>query len=425
MIMMMPLSREPVCWRCRVTRLVLAGLAAILSLGGSGCAALSNPVYLGIPARRVPQEYLAIPKDDLKTIPLTALGQPKSDYRMAPGDVLGVHIDTVLGDPEQSPIVQKSDDPDYPPGLGYPIPVRDDGTISLPYIAPIDVKDKTLAEIDAAIKKAYTFPKKIINPEEARVLVSLIYRRSYTVQVLRQETPQSVLTAGAIASRRQGIGAPVPLAAYKNDVLNVLTRTGGLPSLDALNEVAIQRRLKDGGTQITRIPLRIRAGDPIPFKPSDVLLETGDVVFVEGRETEVYYVEGLPIAREFSLPRDRDLRVIQALAVAQAPLFNGGINQNNLNSQFLPSGIGSPSPSNVSVLRKTKDGGQIIIIVNLNKAANDPREDIIVMPGDHLVMQETVGESMTRYFTGVLRFNFQAILFPKFQSAGSGQANVP
>src|SRR5947207_13446260 len=113
MIMMMSLSREPVCWRLRATRLVLAGVAAILSLCGGGCAALSNPVALGIPASRVPEEYLAIPKNDLKQIPLTALGQPKTDYRLDAGDVLGVHIDTVLGTRDQSPIVQRSEDPEY------------------------------------------------------------------------------------------------------------------------------------------------------------------------------------------------------------------------------------------------------------------------------------------------------------------------
>jgi protein involved in polysaccharide export with SLBB domain len=185
--------------------------------------------------------------------------------------------------------VQRSDDPEYPPGIGFPIPVRDDGTISLPLLpGPLNVNGKTLIETEKIIRSAYTEPKAIVNLDMARVLISLIQRRTYTVQVLRQETPpQSSISLGANASRRQGTGIYLSLPAYRNDILQVLTRTGGLPSHDEQNEVSIERRLKDGSTKITRIPLCTRAGDPIPFKPSDVLLETGDVVFIGASNPKV------------------------------------------------------------------------------------------------------------------------------------------
>ncbi len=57
------------------------------------------------------------------------------------------------------------------------------------------------------------------------------------------------------------------------------------------------------------------------------------------------------------------------------------------------------------MLRKTKDGGQINIRVDLNKALNDPRENLIIQTGDVIVLQETVGESMTRYFSSIYRYS--------------------
>jgi protein involved in polysaccharide export with SLBB domain len=426
MLMMTVFARQPVGLRKRATRFLLGGLVAIFALSGSGCAALSNPVGMGIPARRLPPEYLASSKDDLKSIPLPTLGQPKMEkYELDAGDTLGVFIDGVLGKKEESPPINPVPaDSDFPPGVGYPILIRYDGTLSLPLLKPFKVKGKTLGEVEDDIRKAVV-DQGILQPNAlGRIMVSLVLPRRYNVQVVRQEA-QQVGAFGAQSVRRVSASIPVNLFAYRNDVLNALNKSGGLPGLDSVNEIRIQRRLNDGSIKIIYIPLRIPDGEPIPFKESDVLLENNDVVFIEGRDTEVYYVLGLPIASQYSLPRDYDLRVIEALTTARAPLVNGGINQNNLNSQFLPTGIGSPSPSFVSVIRRTKEHGQVIIKVNLNRAFNDPRENIIVMPGDQLVLQETVGEAMTRYVTSVFRVNVSAILFPRFQAAGQVTGNLP
>src|SRR5262249_21923271 len=136
--------------------------------------------------------------------------------------------------------------------------------------------------------------------------------------------------------------------------------------------------------EIVRIPLRMRDGETIPFKPSDVVLNKGDIIFIEARDTEVYYIGGLMFPKQQSLPRDYDLRVTRAVAIAGGPLVNGGITTNNLSGNIIASGLGSPSPSRVTVLRRIKNDGQINIIVDLNKALNDPREDIILQADDRV-----------------------------------------
>ena len=124
--------------------------------------------------------------------------------------------------------------------------------------------------------------------------------------MVREDTGAlSVGPGGALGGNRRGTGAVVDLAAYENDVLNALTRTGGFPGLDAMNTVVIQRGtppadLPEGttvatipGTQQVRIPLRMRPNEPLPFEPKDVILQNGDIIFIESRETEVYYTGGL------------------------------------------------------------------------------------------------------------------------------------
>src|SRR5207302_2189217 len=127
-----------------------------------------------------------------------------------------------------------------------------------------------------------------------------------------------VSAAGQLVNSRRGTGIPLDLPAGDNDVLTALARSGGLPGLDASNTVVIQRgeppQSSEGTTvaqaaetqQQIRIPLRMRDNDPLPFKADDIVLKTGDIIFIESRETEVYYTGGLLPVGEFVLPRDYD-----------------------------------------------------------------------------------------------------------------------
>ena len=47
-----------------------------------------------------------------------------------------------------------------------------------------------------------------------------------------------------------------------------------------------------------------------------MVLNDGDIVYIESRETEVFYTGGLLQGGEFPLPRDYDLDVLGAMAIA-------------------------------------------------------------------------------------------------------------
>jgi protein involved in polysaccharide export with SLBB domain len=437
---------------------VLAGVAALLCGLVSGCAALTNPVGDAVPVHRLPDEVHGRRREEERTIPLALLRQkPPEVYRLAPGDVLGVWVEGILGDKNQPPPVHMpAEHSNRLPAFGYPIPVTADGTIHLPLIDPIKVEGRTLSEVQDEILKAYTVTKKILQPGAGKVIVTLMNPRTYHVLVVRQDTG-AVALGGAqvpggalIGQTKRGTGFSLDLPAYENDVLNALTRTGGLPGLDAENEVIIQRGSfgdfadseamrrclelqpagqvggQDGtGTNWVRIPLRLRPGESPPFRPEDVVLRNGDIVFIEARDTEVFYTAGLLLPRQYPLPRDYSLDVIEAIAYTQGPLNNGGLSVNNLSGNLLQNGLGFPSPSLLTVLRRTPGGGQIPIRIDLNKALRDRRERVLVQPGDVLVLQETPLEAGTRYLTDVLHFNFLGTIIRQNDLIGTGSLSVP
>ncbi len=445
---------------CVCRRPLVVAAAALVCAFLSGCAALSNPVEDAVPVNQLPPEVLGQRKEEERTIALPLLRQkPHDAYRLAPGDILGVWIETVLGDKGQPPplLQQVAGEQSGPnkPAFGYPITVRDNGTVRLPLIDPLKVEGMTLDEAEAAIIKAYTVTRKIIQPGRERVSVTLMRPRTYHVLVVRQDTGAISISptigvgqAGSIGQTKRGTGYVVDLPAYENDVLNALARTGGLPGLDAENEVVIERgtyadfanpqairqqlehlapkaHLGGEGRKLVRIPLRLRPDQPPPFRPEDVVLQDGDIVFIEARDTEVFYVGGLLPSRQLPLPRDYDLDVVQAISFANGALVNGGLNGSNLSGALIQSGIGFPSPSLVTVLRKTAGGGQIPIRVDLDRALRDPRERLLVQAGDLLMLQETPAEAVTRYITNVLRLDFTGTFIRQRDLLGVGTATVP
>lgn len=124
------------------------------------------------------------------------------------------------------------------------------------------------------------------------------------------------------------------------------------------------------------------------------------------------------------LPRDYDLDVVQAIALANGPIVNS-ISQNNLTGQIVQTGLGFPSPSLVTVLRRTANGGQIPIRVNLNRALRDPRERILIQAGDTIILQQTVGEALAQYFTTVFRYNIFSTLVRQRDLTITGTGNLP
>jgi hypothetical protein len=601
------------------TRILLAGL---LLSSFAGCSAF-HPVR-GVPASYVPVEYQGPHRGDKRTIDLSLLVRtPPDQHRVAAGDVLSIYIPGVLGRASVEFNAEVGVDPpintpqtnDYPPTIGFPIQVRDDHTISLPQIPPLNVHGMTLHEVELALRQAYTVDRQIVKTSQDMILVSLQRPREYRVLVVRQEANLGGGDAGGsgagnlnVGSARRGTARMVRLKAYENDVLHALSDTAGvdgLPGLDAENTIYIIRRrgrnqspsgslstpqptyapapsaefptseftgqrspiqpvanwqtqqadpvhqayyqtanprnagqyaigltghsfaqpgpsttypqqsfstptpttgysqgyaygtpsgghswqgmpgqpgaaqqvqymapqpelmaspdpgygghsLQYGqpavsaptaypnssplpqsgysnplppapqfagvpagdysgewssalgnldstidGPNVVKIPVRLAEGQVPRISEEDITLYDGDIVFIESRETEVFYTGGLLGGGQYTLPRDYDLRVLEALSIAesrnaggggQALRSVGGVSALNRDVAF--------SASRVAILRTLPNGQRVTIEVDINKAMKYQEENILVQPGDMLILQYTLIGIATSSFTG-------------------------
>lgn len=512
-----------------------------------GCSAF-KPLH-GIPVQALPWEERGISRANMETIDLSRLGQaPLAAHLVDSGDVLAIYIEGVLGRIEEVPPVYIPQNSDSQPSLGYPIPVREDGTISLPLIRPLSVRGMTIAQVEDMVRRTYTVDKQILEPGRERILVSLQKARTFKVTVLRQETNNSQFMAtssgGAIqlGQSKKGTGQIVVLPVGENDVLRALTLSGGLPGLDAQNAIYVLRRARaaaclpvgygspvsqkkagktpihltsggnaygsrygapaagngaapawghsvpqgdpgrlvqlegsaapaydqmpggpgyaapngpysppqgypaaqvqqlpqtpngvivppellpymGGGARVLRIPIRLRPGEQADFSEADIILHDGDILFIESRETEIFYTDGLLGGGQFVLPRDYDLDVLDAISIAQGKQSQSG-----------GSGIGqrvggiaasnqdiTVSASDLNIIRHMPDGQRLNIKVNLNRALRDPNENLIIQPGDHLVLRYTCIEAVGAFIErNLLAGSIFGLAASQVMNGGSG-----
>jgi protein involved in polysaccharide export with SLBB domain len=487
-------------------RVITAALLCAMAM--TGCTSIRNTV----PARALNAPDIAqSPRSAQRPLNFMLLRQdPPEAHLLGRNDVLGIYIERILGQATTAPPVHYPELGDLPPAIGYPIPIREDGTISLPLIPPLHVEGLTLAQAHRLIQEAYTVERKLLPPGDERILVTLMRPRTYNVLVIREDTvgaPRVVsgeregeLTLGR---SKRGETFSIKLPAYENDVLGALSRSGGLPGVDAKNQITIIRggfrnarenpvltdylnrgpgampfspgtgyiegRLSDqplgtllsdatgrisdrpvdglqpgvvglgpapdcpygglppgsfppgsmlapgtmlppqlsglpmAGANIITIPLRVGPYEMPPnIREEDIILEDGDVVFVESREAEVFYTGGLLRGGQFPIPRDYDLDVLGAIAMSGGSISAAaGGTATGFNSA-----VGSIiPPSRITIIRQYQ-GQQVAIRTSVQDALSDPRERILVQPNDLVMLEYTPREA----FMNMIISNFQVTL---------------
>ena len=423
------------CNRGNIGRLAVMA-AFLMSLSLTGCTALFSPIDT-IPASRVPTQFLAEPQANKVPIDVARLRQLKPEfYTLDSDDVLGIFIEGVLGNFEDAPPVQlPAPDSDLPPAIGYPVPVREDGTLSLPLVKPIPVRGLTIQQAEALIQRAYRGGPEPILREDGRIIVTLMRERTYRVFVVRQDNStsqrgsnlqgQGQRTGVTDRSDQSGRGFVLQLPAYKNDVLNALSQTGGLPGVNAKAQIRVLRgdrlntarrdkqmqefyrtmdpsqfpygqlpTIADENSTIS-IPLRLKPGQTPNFRTEDIILRDGDIVYVETRETDVYYTGGLLGGGEFPIPRDYDLDILAAVSLA-----GNGVGTSQRTGALGGSAQNVP-PTELVVLRQIPGQRQLAIRINLNDTINDPRQRILVKPGDTLILRYKPQEEVLNFVSNV------------------------
>ncbi len=464
--------------------------AAILLVSAlAGCTARYS-----VPAQCFPSALYYAPRSSQEPINFIHLRRdPPPVYMLGPRDVLGIYVEGVLGKVDKDgvaepPPVHFPERGDLPPAVGYPIPIREDGTISLPLVPPIHATGLTLAQVEEEIRKAYTVTQQILPPGRERILVTLMRPRTYQVLVIREDTTSPSIRRGSsqgqliLGAGKRGMTYVVELPAYENDVLHALSESGGLPGVDAKNEITILRGAfsktdgpeslpaglvdADDGANVdvaalfeevdespvepeillaamqvessmeaddpapsrlkvlppdfraesaqpenkeTKIPLRAAPDEPFPeLTEDDIILHAGDIVFIESREAEVFYTGGLLKGGQFPIPRDYDLDVLGAIAMAGgsvAAAVGGSGGQGALGGGYRAA-VGSIFPPTRALVVRTVNGRQTVIQVDLKRAVLDPRERILIVPNDFILLEYKPHELVLNVLLNNVQLNY-------------------
>jgi protein involved in polysaccharide export with SLBB domain len=287
-------------WRSKC--LVFVGIVAAL-LGSSGCVTFTQHA---VPASRLPQQFQAPSKCNLHPVNFQLLSSSNGkDHLLDSGDVVAITIQGILPPTQDSPAPLLNSNQtltrDYYPALGqvnspnfgFPFHVQADGTLLLPEIAPVHVRGLTLQVATQRIIAEYV-KKEILKGDASQFSLSLVKSRVNRVVVLREDASlesAAVIQKGSTILHKRGTGVLIDLPAKESDVLHALAASGGLPGVDAYNDIWVLRQstvtefdrpqveeIVNGSVEplkaiqqlpahvkAIRIPLKICGGEPIPL----------------------------------------------------------------------------------------------------------------------------------------------------------------
>jgi hypothetical protein len=205
-------------------------------------------------------------------------------------------------------------------------------------------------------------------------------------------------------------------------------QSGGLPGIDAKNEIWVMKGVQQEdleeacipliqqleglqpmmipktNSKLIRIPLTQRVGSELPFKPQDVVLGDGDVVFLPRRDGDAFMTGGMLPTGRFPLPRDRDMDILEAIAVSTGPNFGpaAGVRAPN----YAGGGKGILPPTDVFIIRRIAKDKQVKIYVDLKKCLEDPSQRVIISRGDLIIMKFKPHEMAGNLALNLFNLNF-------------------
>jgi len=336
---------------CFICILLLCGVA-------SGCA--RGRLFK---ATNLPPEYLTARRENAKTINLSKLASQSPPSNLIDrGDVLDITIETGYGATRPNT---------------SPVRVADDGTAMVPLVGRVSLAGLELEGAEQVVAAAGVERGVFRNP-------------SVTVVMKRQRT-NKITVIGAVEA--EGV---YQLPRGSCDLLSALVAAKGL-SKEAGTDVEIRRANfakvdhpagPPPGDRTARTPAELTAftRGQRPAGPSSMRinlvsaaqqanggywLEDGDVVMVEKRDPQPIHVMGVVVKPgEFELPVNRDLHLLDAIALAGGP--------------------SSSVADKVHVIRQIPGEAEPVVIdVSLAEAKRQGKGNLRLAPGDVVSVEQT------------------------------------
>lgn len=358
--------------------------ALALTILFSGCRSAAYQ------AHQLPNQYRSQEAAHTRPMNLAGVSVPgSSSALLAVGDLLEVSVSTGREDEKQEPMLAR---------------IANDGTVNIPVIGPVPVAGMEAYDASQSITRLavergiYHHPvitvqikTKAVNritvvgavsepgvhelPRGNCDLISALAasggmteEAGTEVEIIRQPSPglaQADAPATTIDSQTPMADSEIQLAAYQN--LGPQQR----------------RQARSSGWSVPQT-LRVDLAERGSRTPNEFVLKDRDVVRVVPRKKDVIHVAGLVNEPgQFELPRDQSLHLVDAIALA--------------------GGRSSPVADKVLVIRRLADREEPLAIqASLAAAKQDGRENLRLMAGDSISLEQTPStaliDAMTRFF---------------------------
>ena len=233
------------------------------------------------------------------------------------------------------------------PELNQTVRVSEDGSITLPLVGKLLVSGSTQIELEKKLAEA--LEEKYV--QQARVSVFIKeYQSSQVVMIGAVSSPGMFELVGRL------------------NLLQLISKAGGLTE-NAAGEIIIQREGKNGHSATLAIELEdlMYNGEKrvnIPLMPNDVINIPKDDVIT------IYVFGKVKSPGAMEVKKSEHITLLRAIAQAGGPTEGS-------------------SRSNVTILRKEKDGKERKIVVNLKDILKRKRSDIVLQKGDVIYVPES------------------------------------
>ena len=345
-------------------------LLLFVGIWSSGCRSVVD--YNG---STLPQDLRAKAEVTNYDIDLSTLASHSIDEDLIyPGDLLEVTVTTGLE--ETKP-------------LSWALRVSENGEIDAPLIGTVSLAGRTLAESEHTLRQAS--------------IERDVFRQPHVAVLMKNRQMIKVRVVGAV--KAPGV---YELPAAGSDLLSAIVAADGL-SEEAGTEVEIRhpngrRRLSNNANHTGVVLASFEQSPETPQRTVivdltapdqngvDLHVEDGSVVMVREQESHSISVLGL-VKRpgNYDLPLDETFRLLDAVAMA--------------------GGTTVSIADKVRVIRRLdEDSVPIVIEVSIKAAKNTSNENLILMPGDTVSIEETPATFVVETVRSFVRFGFSSAI---------------